>query len=295
MERIAKVAVLRRRIDVARREGARVGLVPTMGYLHAGHVALVRRACAECDFVVASVFVNPFQFGEGEDLDSYPRDLEGDAAKLETAGCHALFCPDAEEMYPEGRPLTHVHVDVIGDDLCGAARPVHFDGVALVVTKLLAICEPDAAYFGRKDGQQLALVRRMATDLSFRAEIVGCPTVREADGLALSSRNAYLAPADREAAPAIFGALRVGAQLVTAGEREPRVVVEKIRSVLADEPRLDVEYVEARDARTIQPLARLDGEVLLAVAARLGPARLIDNVVLRIDGDSVEVEAGEIT
>ncbi|MCE7882830.1 MAG: pantoate--beta-alanine ligase [Actinobacteria bacterium ATB1] len=294
MEVVTALSDLRTRVGSARTSGDEVGLVPTMGYLHAGHVSLVRRARARCGFVVVSVFVNPLQFGAGEDLDAYPRDPEGDIAKLEAAGCDLLFQPSTEEMYPEGEPLTRVHVGLIGDDLCGRSRPVHFDGVALVVTKLLAACDPDAAFFGRKDAQQLALVRRLAADLSFRAEIVGCPTVRESDGLAMSSRNAYLSPEERRIAPRLFAALSTGAELVVAGEREPRVVVGKTLSVLAQEPRLDVEYVEVRDARTVQPLERLDGEVLLAVAARLGPARLIDNVVLHIDGTSVTVDAGEI-
>lgn len=294
MRVIETIAELRTAVDAARCGGNLIGLVPTMGYLHDGHLSLVRRARQECDFVIVTIFVNPLQFGPGEDLDRYPRDPEGDAAKLRDLRADVLFTPSQDEMYPEGRPRTSVHVNAIGDDLCGAGRPGHFDGVALVVAKLLAAAEADSAYFGRKDAQQLAIVTSMAADLSVRTQIVPCPTVRELDGLAMSSRNAYLTPDERAVAPVIFRALEVGAKFALEGQRDPKVLTGKVQSVLAQEPRLDVEYIEVRDARTIQRLERLHGEVLLAVAVRLGAARLIDNIVLYVDGPSVAVEAGEI-
>lgn len=287
-------ADLRRRIDAARTAGRSIGLVPTMGYLHAGHRSLVERAAAECGLVVVSVFVNPLQFGPGEDLHRYPRDLTGDVALATEAGAGVVFHPPVSEMYPGGEPLTRVIVAGLTEPLCGRARPGHFDGVTTVVAKLFAICDADRAYFGRKDGQQLAVVRRMAADLGFRTVIVGCPTVRERDGLAMSSRNAYLEPGDRAAAPAIHAALMAATAMVVDGERETKVVEAKLTTELSGEPRLDVEYAEVRDARTLAHADELSGEIILAVAARCGPARLIDNVVIDLTGPEPVVDAGEI-
>lgn len=291
---VETIAAMRTHVDAARSAGKVVGLVPTMGYLHAGHRSLVERAAAECAFVVVSVFVNPLQFGPGEDLDRYPRDLPGDLATAEGGGAHLVFHPDAAEMYPEGAPLTRVVVSELTEPLCGRTRPGHFDGVSTVVAKLLAICDPDSAYFGRKDAQQLAVVRRMVSDLNFRARIVACPTLREPDGLAMSSRNAYMPPEDRAAAPALYAALMAAAGVVVAGERETRVVEAKLSAELVGRPRLDVEYAEVRDARTLAHPDQLAGEALLAVAARCGPARLIDNVVIDLNGPRPSVDAGEI-
>ncbi|MBX7160831.1 MAG: pantoate--beta-alanine ligase [Acidimicrobiia bacterium] len=294
MEVVTTIADMRALVDSVRGASRSVGLVPTMGYLHAGHRSLVERAAAECDHVIVSVFVNPLQFGPGEDLERYPRDLAGDTATAAAGGAGTVFHPTASEMYPEGEPLTRVIVSKVTEPLCGRFRPGHFDGVTTVVAKLLAICDPDRAYFGRKDAQQLAAVTRMAADLNFRARIVACPTLREADGLAMSSRNAYMSPADRAAAPAIFAALEATAAIVVAGERETSVVEAKLSGELAGRPRLDVEYAQARDARTLAHPDTLSGEVLLAVAARCGPARLIDNVVIDLNGPRPAVDAGEI-
>lgn len=294
MKKIERTAALRAAITAVRREGGQVGLVPTMGFLHDGHVRLIRQAADECDFVVVSVFVNPLQFGPMEDYETYPRDIEGDMMKAAAAGADVVFCPDVQDMYPDGPPLTSVRVAGISEPLCGAGRPGHFDGVATVVTKLFGLCEPDRAYFGMKDAQQLALVSRLARDLSFRVQVVPCATVREPDGLALSSRNKYLSEQERKTAPAIYAALLEAAELVVNGERDPRIVSIELRQRFAREQCLDIEYAEVRDAGTIAALDHLSGDVLLAVAARVGRTRLIDNVVLHIDGEKVEMEAGEI-
>ncbi len=245
----------------------RIGLVPTMGALHAGHEALIRRAQAECDVVVASIFVNPAQFGPGEDLERYPRDEPRDAALAESWGVDHLFIPSPEEMYPEGF-ATWVEVEGLADELEGAARPGHFRGVATVCLKLFNIVRPDRAYFGQKDAQQAAVLELMVRDLNLPLEIRVVPTVREADGLALSSRNAYLSASEREAAAALPRALAAGAEAGT--ERAAEVA----RAALAEEPRLAPDYVE---------VARLNGRVYLLAAARIGSTRLIDNVVLEGD------------
>ncbi|HEX9970186.1 MAG TPA: pantoate--beta-alanine ligase, partial [Acidimicrobiales bacterium] len=234
-----------------------VGLVPTMGYLHDGHASLMRRAAAECDVVAATIFVNPLQFAPTEDLSTYPRDLDGDIALATEAGVSILFAPSVEEMYP-GRVLTSVHVAEVSEGLEGASRPTHFDGVATVVAKLFAIAGPCKAYFGEKDWQQLAVVRRMAADLSFPVEIVGCPIVREPDGLAMSSRNVYLTPEERQAATVLHRALVAG----QAGG------VEAMKQLVAAEPLVHLDYAEQVDDR-------------LLIAARVGRTRLIDNMGVR--------------
>ena len=288
---IETIVAVRAACDDARAAGKTVGLVPTMGFLHEGHRSLMRHARAETDFVVVSIFVNPTQFGPNEDLARYPRDLEGDLAACREEGVDAVFVPSVAEMYPTGAATT-VHVDGVTEGLCGDHRPGHFDGVTTIVAKLFAITGPCHAYFGRKDAQQLAVVTRMAADLDLPVAVVGCPLVREADGLARSSRNAYLSEADRRAAPILFQALRAAAGTVVAGERDPRRVVASVREVVASEPAVELEYVEVRDAATIAPIARLDGSVLLALAARVGATRLIDNVGITIRGSHVDVDLG---
>ncbi len=292
MKRVSTIAEVRAAIDAERAAGRTIGLVPTMGALHAGHLSLVQAARDTGDYVTMSIFVNPLQFGPGEDFSEYPRTLESDADAAEAAGCDLVFHPSVDEMYPGGEPLTTVGVAEIGDPLEGAGRPGHFDGVATVVAKLFAIFEADNAYFGQKDAQQLAIVTRMARDLSFRTHVVSCPTVREPDGLAMSSRNQYLSAKDRAAAPVIYRALCEAAEFVTNGERETTIIEQKIKSVLASEPRLDVEYATVRDARTFAELDPIEGEVILGVAARIGdapdgaesagskPTRLIDNIIV---------------
>jgi pantoate--beta-alanine ligase len=266
-------------LDVARADGHSIGFVPTMGYLHDGHVSLMRTAVAECDVVAASIFVNPLQFGAGEDLDAYPRDLDRDLALCSDAGVQWVFAPSVDEMYPDGTPMaTAVSVAGVSAPMEGASRPTHFGGVATVVAKLFAIAGPCRAYFGEKDWQQLAVIRRMATDLSFPVDVVGCPTVREPDGLALSSRNVYLTPAERAAAPALHRALQAGIDAIAGGERRPAAVQAAMRAVLADVPEAVIDYLEVVDAATLAGVDPLSGTLRLLGAARFGKARLIDNV-----------------
>jgi len=277
------IAEVRAAHDEARHAGRTIGLVPTMGYLHAGHASLMDAARAECGSVTATIFVNPLQFAAHEDLSTYPRDLEGDLALAEAHGVDIVFAPDVEEMYPSGPVLTTVSVREITATLDGASRPGHFDGVATVVAKLFAIAGACRAYFGEKDYQQLLVVSRMAHDLSFPVTVVGCPTIREADGLAMSSRNVYLGPEDRAAAPALKHCLDAGAAAIAAGERSPDAIEATMSSVLAGEPRATMDYVAAVDARTLERPASMRGEVRLLVAAQVGPARLIDNLGVHAD------------
>ncbi|MGH9867378.1 MAG: pantoate--beta-alanine ligase [Candidatus Polarisedimenticolia bacterium] len=267
-----------------RARGRTVGFVPTMGSLHAGHLSLVQRARGEHAAVAASVFVNPAQFGPAEDFDRYPRDIERDGALLREAGVQALFHPDAPAMYPGGVAAfrTWITVEGLSDVLEGAARPGHFRGVATVVAKLLNVVEPDGAYFGQKDAQQALVIRTLARDLDMGVRIVVCPTVREPDGLAMSSRNAYLTPAQRAAAPVIFGALSRAAEAAASGERSPRAILAQARRVLDSEPLFRTEYVELVSTADLRPIEEAESgkEALLAVAGRLGGTRLIDNAVI---------------
>jgi pantoate--beta-alanine ligase len=292
MLHIETIADLRSACDHARSQGLRVGLVPTMGFLHEGHRSLMRAAHATCDFVVVTIFVNPLQFGAGEDLERYPRDLSGDLAQCEREGVDAVFAPSVAEMYPSGRPLTTVHVAGLTADLCGAARPTHFDGVATVVTKLFAATGACTAFFGRKDAQQLAVITRLVEDLNLPVQVVGCPIVREPDGLARSSRNAYLSVEQRRAALVLSHALRAAAAAAGAGERDASALVDLVKGHVATEPTVALEYVEVRSAPELVRIDTLDGEVLLAVAARVGETRLIDNVTLTVRGADVHADLG---
>jgi pantoate--beta-alanine ligase len=276
------VSDLRRASREQRMAGRRVGMVPTMGALHPGHLSLVELARQRADWVVMSVFVNPTQFGPGEDFESYPRDLETDRRLASEAGVDALFHPAAEEVYPSG-DSTRVRVSRLTDRLCGPWRPGHFEGVATVVAKLLIACEPDVAVFGRKDYQQWRVIQRMATDLRLGVEVVGAPTVREPDGLAMSSRNRYLSPAQRTAALALPRALEAGEEAVRRGERDPARLEARMREVAEAEPGVEVEYLEVVEARELQPVGTILGETLLAGAIRVGTARLIDNREIEID------------
>jgi len=272
------IADLRAALDAARGRGKRIGLVPTMGALHAGHASLITRAVAECDAVCTSIFVNPLQFGPSEDLDAYPRSLSSDIFLADEAGSAFVFAPSIDEMYADGT-MTTVSVDgPLTKVLEGASRPTHFDGVATVVAKLFAIVGPCHAYFGEKDFQQLAVVRRMTTDLSLPVEVIGCPTVRDADGLAMSSRNAYLEPDERRAAPTLHRALAIGADCVRAGERDPRIVIDAMTAAITAEPLFELDYAAVVDAATFATPASLAGEVRLLAAARIGKARLLDNL-----------------
>ena len=277
MQVITTIAETRAELDRARAAGGMVGLVPTMGYLHRGHVSLMARARAECDVVVASIFVNPLQFAAGEDLSTYPRDLPGDTAAAEAAGVDVLLTPDVAEMYP--RPAaTSVVVPELAATMEGASRPTHFAGVATVVAKLFNIAGPGRAYFGEKDFQQLAIVRRMASDLSFPVDVIGCPIVRDPDGLALSSRNVYLTPDERRAAPVLHRALQAGVAAIVAGERDPAVVRRLVADIVGAEPLAELDYAEVVDAESLARPDRLTGEVRLLAAARFGRPRLLDNL-----------------
>jgi pantoate--beta-alanine ligase len=262
--------------------GKSVGLVPTMGALHEGHMRLVRACREENDAAVASIFVNPAQFSPGEDLDRYPRDLEGDMEKLEGAGVDTAFVPGEEAMYPPGFS-TRVEVGELGEKLCGAFRPGHFSGVATVVAKLLNIVSPTRAYFGAKDYQQSVIIRRLVADLDIPTEVVVLPTVREDDGLAMSSRNRYLGPGERKAAHALYGALLAAERNIRKGERSPGRIRALMLETLNREPLVtEVQYAGAYDPETLDPLAEISGGALLAVAARLGDVRLIDNIVVTV-------------
>jgi pantoate--beta-alanine ligase len=297
MIRLTTPADARAACHDARRAGSHIGYVPTMGFFHAGHRSLMRAARSETDLVVVSIFVNPLQFGPTEDLDAYPRDLERDAALLEAEGIDVLFAPTVDAMYPE-RMSTTVHVTGLTEGLCGDARPTHFDGVTTVVAKLFSIVGPCRAYLGRKDFQQLAVLRRMAADLNLPVEVVGCPLVRESDGLAMSSRNAYLSESDRAAATVLSKAVYWSSETVVRGERDPEAVVASVRTVVAMEPSVELEYVEVRDARDLTRVESLAGDVVVAVAARVGGARLIDNCVISISdeeaADEVRVDLGVV-
>ncbi|MFP5327548.1 MAG: pantoate--beta-alanine ligase [Acidimicrobiia bacterium] len=277
MQVIHRIEDFRAALEDERRAGRRVGLVPTMGALHEGHVSLVVRAARECEIAAITIFVNPLQFGAGEDFGSYPRTLEADVAKASAAGARFAFAPPIEEMYP-GEVATSIRVAGVSERLEGASRPGHFDGVATVVAKLFNIAGPCTAYFGEKDWQQLALVRRMARDLSAPVDIVGCETVREPDGLAMSSRNSYLSAEERSAATVLYRALCAGRDAVAGGERAADAIGRTMAGVIDSEPLATLDYAEAVDAASLEPIQTLSGEVRLLVAARLGKARLIDNM-----------------
>jgi pantoate--beta-alanine ligase len=256
------------------------GLVPTMGYLHAGHLSLVERARAENDRVGVSIFVNPAQFGPGEDLAAYPRDLERDLESLKRAGTDLVWVPPTDEIYPPGYQ-TYIDVEEVTKVLEGAARPGHFRGVATVVAKLFNVFSPDRAYFGQKDAQQVAVIRQMVRDLNFRVELVVCPIVREADGLAMSSRNVYLTPEQRDAAPVLYRALGAAHAAWTLGERDGELLRQAMRRILDSEALAQTEYVSAADPETLVELGRATRGVLLSMAVRIGKARLIDNLFLQ--------------
>lgn len=288
MRTVTTRAELRDAVAAARRAGRTVALVPTMGYLHEGHLALVDRARALGDVVVMSIFVNPLQFGPAEDLDRYPRDLPRDSALAEGRGVDLLFVPDGAEMYPGGEPWVAVVPERGADVLCGASRPGHFRGVLTVVAKLFGIVDPDVAVFGQKDFQQAALIRRMVADLDMRVRIEVGPTVREADGLARSSRNVYLSAEERERALRIPRALEAAAALFRGGENDPEALRAAMRRTLGTNGVLE-EYAEVVDPETLAPVVRAAAGSVCAVAARVGATRLIDNVVL---GDTAYVDAG---
>jgi len=291
---LTTIAEARAACDGARASGKRVGFVPTMGFFHEGHRSLMRAARAENDFVVVSLFVNPTQFGPSEDLDAYPRDLVGDSTAAAAEGVDLLFAPGAAEMYPAGARTT-VHVDDLTEVLCGASRPGHFDGVTTIVAKLFSIVGPSRAYFGRKDAQQVAVIRRMTTDLDLPVEVVGCPLVRENDGLAMSSRNSYLEPDERAAATVLAGALYVASEAVVAGERDPATIRRLLLDVVGRVPLVRLDYVEVVDPATLEPVDEIGPDTLVALAAFVGKARLIDNVTISFSGSTATPDLGVVT
>lgn len=277
------ISQVRDQVRQWRREGLTVGLVPTMGYLHEGHGSLVGKAAEDCDRVVASVFVNPTQFAPGEDLASYPRDFERDCEILEKQGCSMVFHPSVDEMYPDGNGKTDTYIEILNDmpkQLCGRTRPNHFRGVCTVVGKLFNIVLPDKAYFGEKDAQQLAIIRRMVRNLSYGIEIVGCPIVREPDGLAKSSRNIHLKPDERKAAAVLYRSLKIAEEMASDGEKSSKAVTDAVRAEIEKEPLAEVEYVSAVDSLSMEPVETVGKGTLIAIAVRIGQTRLIDNCVL---------------
>jgi pantoate--beta-alanine ligase len=283
MEVVKNPRDLTQTLKALKKEGKSVGLVPTMGYLHEGHLSLVREARRNNDLVVVSIFVNPTQFGPNEDLASYPRDFERDAALLDREGVDFIFAPEAEDMYPSGYAT---YVDVEGEltgRLCGASRPGHFRGVATVVSKLFNIVAPERAYFGIKDAQQVAVIRRMAMDLNFDLEIVACPIVRETDGLALSSRNVYLSEAERTDALVLSQSLFMAKDLIGAGERSAEAVRRAIAERIGAVSSAVIDYIEIVDAMTLAPVDVLSGKILIALAVKVGKPRLIDNLQIEVN------------
>ncbi len=281
MEITGSIREVRAQVKEWRRQGLTVGLVPTMGYLHEGHKSLIDRAVAENDRVVVSDFVNPIQFGVNEDLATYPRDIEADKRLCGEAGAHLIFHPEAEEMYAPDFS-TYVEMQKVSEGLCGRTRPTHFRGVCTVVCKLFHIVMPDRAYFGQKDAQQLAVIRRMVRDLDMDIQIVGCPIIREADGLAKSSRNTYLNKKEREAALVLSRAVFHGESMMKNGERDAEAVLAAMRELIESEPLARIDYVEMVDSDSIQPLTRAEGSVLVAMAVYIGNTRLIDNFMMRV-------------
>ena len=267
--------------DRIRQVGLRIGLVPTMGYLHEGHLSLVRQALKVADRIVVSIFVNPLQFGPTEDLAAYPRNLDRDLKLLDQHGVHLAYLPDKKEIYP-GDFATSVRVAKLTERLCGASRPGHFEGVTTIVTKLFAAVKPHVAVFGQKDAQQTIVIQRMVRDLNLDVEIQMAPTVREADGLAMSSRNAYLGAEERREAPALYRALMVGQKMIGQGERRAQRIIEAMRDVIEPQRCAEIDYIEVVDAKDLTPVAYLKDSILLAVAVRFGNARLIDNALVHI-------------
>ena len=281
--------IIAKTIDEARQivwqwkaEGLTIGLCPTMGYLHEGHLSLMRASKKDNDRTVASVFVNPMQFGPTEDLAKYPRDFERDCEMLQAEGVDMVFAPEASEMYDEDF-CTFVDMTVVSETLCGKSRPVMFRGVCTVLTKLINIVYPNRMYMGKKDGQQLAVVQRMVRDLNFNIEVIGCPTVREDDGLAKSSRNKYLSDADRKAARILPQSLRMAQNAIAAGQRSSAAIIALIKTKIVSEPTAEIDYVEVVDGLTMQPKDQIEDGDLVAIAVRIGYTRLIDNFTV---GDS---------
>lgn len=279
MKTISSISDMRSIIESNLRQGKRIGFVPTMGFLHEGHLSLMRKARAENDIVVVSIFVNPTQFGPGEDLDRYPRDPGGDSGKCEAAGVDLLFMPAAREMYPE-KPVVFVAVEGVSDVLEGAIRPGHFRGVATVVAKLFNIVKPSKAYFGQKDYQQCCVIKKMVSGLNLDVSVEVLDTVRESDGLAMSSRNSYLNPRDRQSAAVLYQALIAGRELFLSGTKEPENIKKIMNGIIQGVPGAKTDYIEIADPETLAPLSVLDRSFVILIALRIGNTRLIDNLVI---------------
>jgi pantoate--beta-alanine ligase len=273
------IAECRKAVRTARQSGDTIGLVPTMGALHEGHLSLIRAARRRCRRVAVTIFVNPTQFGAGEDFDAYPRSLDDDLCKCEAAGTDFVFAPGVKTMYDQD-PKTTVHIAGLTDGLCGPHRPGHFDGVATVVSKLFNILPADAAFFGEKDYQQLTVIRRMVRDLNIPIEIVGCPTVRETDGLAMSSRNAYLAPGHRRQATSLSRAIFAARDRIAQGERNVGAIVAELRKTILSDGPANIDYIEIVDAESLEPLSAVDRPARICLAVHIGATRLIDNVAV---------------
>lgn len=281
------ITTLRENIDQARQLGKTVILIPTMGFLHYGHLSMAEDARSQDEdhekiYIVMSIFVNPIQFGPNEDYEKYPRNLVRDSHLAQEAGVDMLFVPSVEEMYPDGQSLTTVNVTKITEDLCGASRPGHFQGVATVVAKLFNIVLPDAAYFGQKDYQQVTVIRQMVKDLNIPVQILVYPTVREADGLAMSSRNSYLDQEQRKQAPVLYQALQEGADLISRGEKSPEIIKEQIEQRIRTNTNGKIEYIEVRKADDLSRVEKINYKVVIALAVHFGSTRLIDNIIVEV-------------
>lgn len=283
MKIITSVQNLKECVKLAKKQGQTIGLIPTMGYLHEGHLALLRQAKQENDKVVASIFVNPLQFGQGEDFGAYPRDLERDALRAASAGVDWLFTPAVTEMYPGGFEHMCTSVDVRGvtAGLCGTSRPGHFCGVATVVAKLFNLAEPDKAYFGQKDAQQVVVIKKMVQDLNMNVAIVTVPIVRESDGLALSSRNVYLSESERQAALVLSRSLTLAKKMLAAGVTDSVQIINKMTELIKQEPQAAIDYLVIVDTENLEPIGLIDKPVLIAMAVKIGKTRLIDNITWR--------------
>ena len=279
-----------RRLSLSfRRQGKIIGFVPTMGYLHEGHLSLVKMASKKSDVVVVSIFVNPTQFGPTEDFRTYPRNLERDKKLLQKAGCDILFCPSVKQIYPAGY-LTYVNVEQITDKLEGNSRPGHFRGVATIVAKLFNLVQPDLAFFGQKDAQQVLVIKKMVSDLNFFTKILVAPTLRDQKGLALSSRNSYLKGDEKHQAWCLYEAIQKGRDLIQLGEEDSRVVAASMQEVIQKNPLAKMDYIALTDTRKLEPVDKIKGDVLISVAVRIGSTRLIDNLALRVGKTVYEIK-----
>jgi len=281
MEQFTKISEIRKALETVRRQGKTIGFVPTMGYLHEGHLSLVRESLRKTDYTVVSIFVNPTQFGPAEDFNRYPRDLSRDAQVLKKEGVDILFIPDTQEMYPEGYK-TFVEVKDLQNLLCGKSRPGHFRGVCTVVLKLFNIIQPNVAFFGQKDAQQAVIIKKMIRDLNLDISIEVLPIIREHDGLALSSRNSYLSPEQRKAALVLYKSLKEAEKMIAEGERSAGNIIERMCKIINSEPRANIDYVEIVDLENLNPVVEIENEALIALAVFIGNVRLIDNIIVNI-------------